>query len=179
MAKSNEGRKSRLVPKLLIGLVLIGLAIQFVPVTRSNPPETAALVAEPAMVALLERSCMDCHSNRTRWPWYSYVAPVSWLVAHDVEEGREHLNFSSWGSMSPAEQAEMAHECVEEVEKGKMPMDIYTWTHGDAVLSQQDQELLRSWASSFGPARDHEDGEDEEHEGHDEREGREERGGRD
>ena len=96
------------------GLAVIGaaVALQFVNrPDRTNPPEDPSLTFAsqqyvPATVsATLERACYDCHSNRTVWPWYSAIAPVSWLVADDVEEGRKHLNFSEWGTYTRKRQA--------------------------------------------------------------------------
>ncbi len=72
------------------------MAIQLVPVNRSNPTVEADLEAPEAVTAVLRTACYDCHSNETHWPWYSYVAPVSWLVAHDVEEARSEFSFSHW-----------------------------------------------------------------------------------
>src|SRR5271166_3980542 len=85
--------------------LLLGVA-QLVPVERSNPvvnPSTTIEAKEklpPAVQAVFHASCVNCHSNQTRWPWYSYVAPISWVIAHDVRAGRRHMNFSEWGSYS-------------------------------------------------------------------------------
>ena len=81
------------------------MAIQFVPVVRENPPITAPLAAQAELAQVLERSCYDCHSNQTRWPWYASVAPVSWLVARDVDRGRHELNFSAWDGYSTVKKA--------------------------------------------------------------------------
>jgi hypothetical protein len=75
--------------------VALGLA-QLVPLDRSNPPVSAEVPATPEVRAILKRSCYDCHSNETRWPWYAYAAPMSWLLVYDVHEAREHMNFSTW-----------------------------------------------------------------------------------
>ncbi len=127
--------------------VLAGLAaIQLVPVDRSNPPVETEIDAPPDVHAILERSCYDCHSNQTRWPWYARVAPISWLVAHDVEEGREHLNFSEWNRLDGEERAELIEEVWEEVEEGEMPLWFYLPLHPEARLSPGDMETLRDWA---------------------------------
>jgi len=104
------------VRSLLIVCCVIFLLFQFVPVDRSNPPVVADLQAPVDVKSVLQRSCYDCHSNEVKWPWYSYVAPVSWLVAHDVKEGREELNFSEWDRY--ANDPEMKEEIVEEVAEG-------------------------------------------------------------
>ena len=128
-----------------VGIVTVA-AIQFIPVPRTNPP-VAFEVAAPADVRkILERSCFDCHSNHTRWPWYSRVAPVSWLVARDVYRGREHMNFTDWPQFDFEEQEHLMGDIVKQVERGKMPLPIYLVMHGDAVLRADDRQRLLSWA---------------------------------
>jgi len=134
----------------LIALAVVVVVIQLVPVDRTNPPVTAALSAPAEVAAILERSCYDCHSNQTRWPWYSYVAPASWLVADDVHEAREQLNFSSWGEMSSGKQTYMRDEMWEQVDQGEMPLWQYTLVHRQARLSPQDKEVLKEWCVGEG-----------------------------
>lgn len=130
------------------GVLAVGfIAIQLVPVERENP----AVVAEQAfsgpeeVQAVLRTACYDCHSNETHWPFYAYVAPMSWLVAHDVEEGREHLNFSTWGLLSADDQEDLREEIWEEVEEGEMPLPAYLLTHPDARLTDEQKAVLREW----------------------------------
>ncbi len=120
-----------------ISWVLLGLFIAFqtFPVSRANPTVTDDF-PNINVKQVLQASCYDCHSHETQWPWESYVAPVSWIVSHHVEEGRDNLNFSQWGSLSQAEQAFLKREIWEEVEKGAMPLPMYTWLHPSARLSQ-------------------------------------------
>jgi hypothetical protein len=128
------------------GLIFIlALAVQVIPVSRDNPPVTGVVDAPPAIAATLRRSCFDCHSNETVWPWYSRVAPASWLVAHDVEEGREHLNFSTWSSLPVDEQRKRFLEIAEQVETGAMPPGIYTPLHPEARLTLGDITALATW----------------------------------
>ena len=87
--------------KLVLITVIVAVAIQFIPVDRSNPPVEEEIVVAPQLQAILKRACYDCHSHETIWPWYSQVAPASWLLAWDVHEGREELNFSTWNRYSP------------------------------------------------------------------------------
>ena len=98
--------------------------------------------------AVLERSCYDCHSHETRWPWYAWVAPTSWLLAWDVSEAREHLNFSTWNRYDAEKRRELLEEAWEEVEEGHMPLRIYLWLHPDAKLGDAERELLRDWSES-------------------------------
>lgn len=127
--------------------------LQLWPIDRSNAPAAAALAAAPEVEAILRRSCYDCHSTETRWPWYSYVAPVSWLVAKDVREGRNALNFSDWGHLDPAQQAKAARETVHESAEGEMPMPIYLLTHPGARLAADEISILRGWAATVPGAQ--------------------------
>ena len=127
-------------------LIVLMVAIQFVPVDRSNPPIEAPLQTDAAVMELLKRACYDCHSNETVWPWYSYVAPISFLIANDVEEAREHLNFSAWASHDTEWQAHHREEAWEEVEEGEMPLWFYIPLHSAAELSEADLKTLREWA---------------------------------
>jgi len=109
------------------------------------------------VAAILRRSCYDCHSNESRWPWYSYVAPISWLVASDVHEGREHVNFSDWGRSGHHHgTAETIEKIGEEVAGGDMPLWYYLPLHPGARLSKSDVETLKTWAGVTGEA-EHED----------------------
>jgi hypothetical protein len=130
-----------------IAAALIIVAIQLYPARRENPAVAHGLVAPPEVEAILRRSCFDCHSNETRWRWYAYVAPVSWLVASDVEDGRRHLNFSNWGELSEKKRRTKAESIVDEVKSGDMPLAIYLRMHGDARLSASDIDVLERWAS--------------------------------
>jgi hypothetical protein len=99
--------------------------------------------------SILERSCFDCHSNRTRWPWYSNVAPASWLVARDVNEGRERLNFSEWGSYKQGKRVSRLEMMVAEVDKGEMPHKNYLLLHGEAALTEADKDTLCAWGEQL------------------------------
>jgi hypothetical protein len=133
---------------LLVGAGLV--AIQLVPVDRSNPPVEGVVAAPSEVYSILERSCFDCHSNETRWPWYSHVAPVSWLVAHDVHEARGHMNFSEWNRVSVEKQKDHIEDCWKMVAKGKMPLSYYLPMHPDARLSDMDKAQIRGWALASG-----------------------------
>lgn len=136
----------KVVRWVVLGVVVVLVGMQFVPVDRSNPPVTAEVPAPPEVRAVLRRACYDCHSNETTWPWYGRVAPVSWLVARDVHEGREELNFSTWDQYTSRQQVEKLKESWEEVEEGEMPLWFYLPVHRDAVLSDADRAALRNWA---------------------------------
>jgi mono/diheme cytochrome c family protein len=142
----------------LLGLLVV---IQLIPYRRdhSNPP----VIAEPAWDSLQTRelavrACFDCHSNEVEWPWYANVAPVSWLVQRDVDEGRDKLNFSEWNR--PHEEADEAAETVRE---GSMPPVYYTWPHPDARLDDSERRALETGllATLGGEHEDHQDEEDD------------------
>jgi hypothetical protein len=133
-----------------IVLVALLVAIQFVPYGRDH--ENGVVTAEPAWDSpatrdLAEQACFDCHSNETIWPWYSNIAPVSWLIQHDVDEGRHVLNFSEW------DQPQETDEVAEVVREGEMPPVYYTWLHRDAKLTDAETEaLIQGFLATFGGA---------------------------
>lgn len=136
---------------LVLGLVFV--AIQFVGVTRDNPPVEMDIPASPAVHAILQRACYDCHSNQTVWPWYAHVAPVSWMVAHDVHHGREHVNFSTWNKYSTSKQVDIVEEIWKQVSRGDMPPTLYTMPmHSDARLTAEDKAVLQKWSQELAPA---------------------------
>lgn len=94
---------------------------------------------------LIRTACFDCHSNETRWPWYSYVAPVSWLVANDVANGRRHINFSEWGKYPKSKRVLKLGQIYEQVSKGDMPIQKYLYMHADARLTAADRDSIASW----------------------------------
>ena len=153
------------VKKILrVGLAVAVIAligIQFVPVERDNPPVGKVIQAPDDVMAVLKESCWDCHSNETKWPWYSRIAPFSWEIAEEVEHGRKELNFSTFGSYSPGKKAHKIEEMWEEVEEGEMPPSKYLLLHSDAKLTDSDRNILKAWAMANG-------GGDEEHEEHEE-----------
>jgi hypothetical protein len=139
---------AKLVRRLAVVTAVGLVAAQFIPVTRTNPPVESEIHASPAVDRVLRRACYDCHSNETVWPWYSRVAPMSWLVAHDVNEGREHMNFSTWGRLSSEKQVETVRKIWEEVSEGHMPPAIYLPAHREARLNDQDKAALEAWAAA-------------------------------
>ena len=136
--------------RIALALVAVLLVAQVVPVARDNPPAQGEVPAPPEIRALLERSCYDCHSRETRWPWYGYVAPVSWLLASDVHEAREHLDFTAWDTYSEKKRRKRIGEVWEEVEEGEMPLWFYLPLHPEARLSQDDLTRLRDWTRAAG-----------------------------
>jgi hypothetical protein len=133
-------------------LFLLFAGAQFVGPERTNPPAAAGQSLEerarvpPEVAAVLNRSCMDCHSNRTDWPWYSNVAPASWFVVDHVNHGRSHLNFSEWGKYSRRDAVELLNGVCATAKGGSMPLGSYTLVHRGARLSPADVKTLCAWA---------------------------------
>ena len=140
--------------KILIGLVGGFVLIQLVPYghDHTNPPVTGEPTWDsPKTKAMFDRACADCHSHETKWPWYSNVAPVSWLVAHDVEDGRKHFNTSAWGQ----QKHNGGKHAAEEVEEGEMPIPIYPPLHPEAKLSPEEKTaFIAGLKATFGEAGD-------------------------
>ena len=135
---------------IFIVVIILLIAIQFVPVNKTNPPVTGEIKAPENVMQILRTSCYDCHSNEVKWPWYSNIAPASWLVAYDVNEAREHMNFSEWQSYSAEDKADDIEEIWEEVQEGEMPLWYYLILHSEAELSENDKVILKDWVDSGG-----------------------------
>lgn len=124
------------------------VAAQFAPVALMSPPVRSDLAAPPEIKSILRRACYDCHSNETKWPWYSHVAPASWLIRNHVLEGRRRLNFSIWGDYTydPGTEAQKLSEIAKFVTNGKMPPWYYTMTHPGARVTRTEREAVARWA---------------------------------
>lgn len=165
------GRGSRLTRLLLIalGVVLASYTIlALIPMGRTNPP----VISEPNWDSprtreLAQRACFDCHSNQTVWPWYSYLPPVSWMVIRDVQQGRQHLNFSDWANVRG--EGRSAGEMAESILEGAMPPASYLSIHPAARLSAAEREQLiaglratvQASGGSIGEGEEEEEGEEE------------------
>lgn len=139
----------------IAGLVILFIiAIQFIPYgkNRSNPPVVAGPKWDSATTRdRFSRSCADCHSHKTKWPWYSRIAPVSWLVQYDVDEAREHLNVSRWGVQKHNHGARAAAE----VREGEMPLWIYLIGHPEARMSEKERgEFVKGLIATFGEEKE-------------------------
>ena len=138
---------------VLLLFLVVFIGAQFVRPDRSNPPSTpgASLMAKapPDVAAILDRACRDCHSNETRWPWYTNISPTSWLVADHVHHGREHFNYSNWTSIDEDEQDQLLGGMCSLAQRGRMPMPSYLWIHRDAKLSAADVKTLCAWSDKM------------------------------
>lgn len=136
-------KKRWIIITIIVGAIL--LLIQLIPVERSNPPVSGEILTPVEVGGILRKSCYDCHSHQTNWRWYSKIAPVSWLVIHDVEEGRDHLNFSTWNNYNTREMIKIFEEIREMLEKEEMPLKSYLWMNSEAKLSQDEVKNLLHW----------------------------------
>ena len=142
---------ARRVTPWAVGLVVVTQAFR---PTRTNPPidakqeMTAALKVDGSVRSIVDRSCNDCHSSRTVWPWYSEVAPVSWLVSSDVNDGRRHMNFSEWGTYPDYKQKDLLSKICKIVTERDMPPLTYLLVHRAARLSDAEREAICSWTKA-------------------------------
>jgi hypothetical protein len=130
---------------LVVGFALLQLTNP----ARTNPPVVSDLMATnappPPVAAMLHAACYDCHSSETRWPWYSRIAPMSWLIASDVKEGRRHLNLSDWPDTDSRRAAKLLDKMSDEISSGEMPLKKYTKIHADARLTERQRKELTDW----------------------------------
>ena len=137
---------------ILVGVFVI---IQFIPshLPDNNPPEGynffTANEVPPGVETLLRNACFDCHSQETTYPWYSKVAPVSWLLARDVRHGRHHLDFSNWSSLEKRKKLNVLDDISDEVKGGDMPLEIYVPMHPSARLTDADRKMIIDWADGL------------------------------
>ena len=141
--------------RVMIGLVVLIAAIQFIPVSYTNPPAADPVVfTDPKAEQIAKKACYDCHSNETVWPWYSKVAPFSWYVLNHVAEGRSRLNFSDVAATlaqtrefgpeagEPVTAADLTEEAADTINEGEMPPAYYTLIHADAKLTAEEKSVL-------------------------------------
>lgn len=134
---------------IIAAVVAVFAAIQFVAAERTNPPVRSDLGAPPQVNDLLRRACYDCHSNETRWAWYSALAPFSWTIVRDVKEGRRRLNFSEWADYAsdPETRKHKLNQIVDSVARGDMAPWYYGVLHSEARLTHDQRTLIIHWAS--------------------------------
>lgn len=140
--------------KILIGILIVLILIQFIRPQRNNGDAlgrndfTHEIPTPDSVMGILKTSCFDCHSNRTVYPWYAEIAPVSWWLSNHVNEGKAELNFSEFITYNDKRKNKKLEEIAKTVEEHEMPLSSYTLIHKDAKLSQLDKETLVQWAKS-------------------------------
>ncbi len=138
----------------ILALAAAFIVIQFFQIDRSNVPVVAgqtieAAVNVPADVSqILTRSCNDCHTNTTAYPWYSYIQPAGWFLKDHIDDGRRHLNFNTFATYDEKKRKKKLEEVCDEVTSGAMPLPSYLWIHRDAVLSESEKKTLCDWATA-------------------------------
>lgn len=140
-----------------IGIVLLVafVAIQFIRPAKNQSAAAAtsdimAVTQVPEDVAgLLHKACYDCHSDNSNYPWYANIQPVYWWMNHHIEEGKDELNFSAWGSYKLKRKLKKYVEISEQVTEGEMPLESYTWMHKEAKLSREERTRIVSWANEM------------------------------
>jgi hypothetical protein len=138
--------------RVMIGVAVLLVAIQFIRPEKPHAEEhlkkniRAFVKMEDTIYKTLIRSCGDCHSNTTKWPWYSEIAPFSWVVTGDVENGRRHLNFSEWGNYTPKKMSKKLNQIAEVMADSSMPLASYVLMHKEAKLSSAEMKMLEEWA---------------------------------
>jgi cytochrome c551/c552 len=144
----------RVLKWFALGVIIVFLGIQFIRPARTNPPvdESQTIFARtqmtPQVAAIFDRSCRDCHSNKTVWPWYTNVAPISWWLSNHVNDGRNNLNLSEWGRLAQDRQDRKLRQICDEVSDGVMPLSSYLPMHPQARLSDQDKKTLCDWTDA-------------------------------
>jgi hypothetical protein len=140
----------RVLRRLALVLLVLFVVAQFIRPAKTNPPTNPSanlMTKAPRDVAqIFDRSCRDCHSNETRWPLYSQIAPMSWLVAYDVREGRDHFNYSEWTSIDSDDQDKLLGGVCSLTKRGRMPQWQYLVMHRSAKLSPADVTTLCTWS---------------------------------
>jgi len=140
--------------KILIGLLIVLVAAQAIQPSKNQgnptgPKDIFSVLQVPTNVQqILKRSCYDCHSNQTTYPWYDNITPVNWWVAHHINEGKRELNFTEFGNYTVKRQSKKLDEVAETVESDEMPLNSYLIMHGDAKLSIDEKKLLIDWAKA-------------------------------
>ena len=121
------------------------IAMQFKTIERTNPDPKGTQGVTPKVDAILRRSCYDCHSYETRWPWYGYVAPISWGLAYTISDARSEFNLSDWKAYRPDKRRSLLRDALEMIDEEAMPPWEYLLMHGEARLSESERKILRDW----------------------------------
>ena len=144
-----------MIKKILLGLAVLFVAAQFVRPAKNissgaAPADIGTKFAVPPNVkSLLQRACYDCHSNQTHYPWYADIQPVGWWLASHVKDGKEHLNFSEFGTYTVKRTVSKLGQISDEVSQQSMPLPSYTWAHPEARLTAAEMKLITDWADNL------------------------------
>ncbi len=130
-------------------MIVLLLAIQLIRPEKTNPPvdEALTLKAPDNVMKILKTSCYDCHSNETKWPWYSQIAPLSWNIIGHVNDGRDALNFSKWSEIDPKIKTKRLKRSIKTINNGMMPLSNYLMMHEAAQLSNEQKKTIIDWCN--------------------------------
>lgn len=141
--------------KILLALLAILVIAQFIRPKKNistdvSPQDITQVYPVPDSVyVVLQKACLDCHSNNTRYPWYNNITPVNWWLANHIQDARKELNFSEFGTFTKKRQAKKLAKVAKSVDEGWMPLDSYLWIHKDAVLTDHEKQIVSSWAKGL------------------------------
>lgn len=140
--------------KILLGILIIIILIQLIRPEKNISSESindiSTVMDVPENVQeIIKTSCADCHSNTTKYPWYSEIAPVSWYLASHVNDGKKHLNFSEWASYNKNQKEHIIKDLKKELKSKEMPLNSYLWIHKEAVVSPEQYKILLDWVQTI------------------------------
>ena len=140
--------------KVLLGILVVSILIQFIRPEKNNSKnvinDISTVMEVPEEVQkIIKTSCADCHSNYTKYPWYSEIAPVSWYLAQHVNEGKEHLNFSEWAAYNKNQKSHILKDLEEELDEHKMPLKSYLILHKEAEVTKEQYTILLNWVKTI------------------------------
>ena len=140
--------------RLLLIILVLFILIQFIKIEKNdskNEMNSISTVMEiPVEVnKIIQTSCLDCHSNSTKYPWYSKIAPASWFLAQHIKEGKEHLNFSEWTTYNKDQKEHIIKDLKEVLNEREMPLKSYLLIHKDAKLTENQYQILYDWANAL------------------------------
>jgi hypothetical protein len=141
--------------KIVLFLLIVFVGIQFIPTKRNQSTEildsdfTKSFEVPQDIQILLKKSCYDCHSNNTNYPWYNKMQPISWFLENHIKEGKKELNFSEFGAYSKRKQKSKLKSLISQVKDDEMPMSSYTLIHSDAKLSESEKKEIMDWATTL------------------------------
>jgi len=144
------------IKKILIGFLIVFVGVQFIPTERNQSnlildSDISKIYSIPHSVQeILKKSCYDCHSNQTNYPWYNKIQPIAWFLEDHIDDAKRDLNFSEFGAYSDRRKKSKLGSILNQIEKNKMPLDSYTFIHKDAILTKQMKSELTRWINSLG-----------------------------
>jgi Haem-binding domain len=147
-------KKNKWIKKILIALLILLVAIQFVRPEKNKSGDTSKDIStifpvSENLSSIFLRSCADCHSNQTVYPWYSEIQPVAWWLNDHIEEGKRELNLNAFANYPAAVQKKKLEECMEQIKDDEMPLSSYTFIHTDAVLNEKDKQTINDWCNAM------------------------------